>query len=174
MNQLDQTFRSQFDSLPKELQFVLSSLDTRTTLQTIAKKYNLRIDQAGHLEDETLLVLLGLHHPREYIESLEKNVGVSADVAVLLAGDVNDALFAPVHQQLIELYALEQAQNEASSGEQAQKISGQDKKAPDVVSTPTKTSSNLVTSKLNASFTVNTSRTPVSYKGLDPYRETIE
>jgi hypothetical protein len=88
---------------------ILSSLDMGQVLvstDNIGTKYNLE-----ELQRETFAyligtVLLGDTHPKDFIPSLEKELRVSNEVARAIATEVNEKIFTPVKDLLIEMYQL--------------------------------------------------------------------
>ena len=57
---------------PEDVRTAITSVDLRNKLRSVAEKHRLHVDQAGALENETMLVMLGLEHPRDYIQNLER------------------------------------------------------------------------------------------------------
>ena len=97
---LKQNLKKQFDSLPVELQKAITSADISSKLQEIVKNNKLMIDQAGNVEMETRLVLLGLQPLENYVENLEKRVGLSSAQASTIAHDVNEKIFKNIREIL--------------------------------------------------------------------------
>ncbi len=109
---LQKDLKKQYDSLPPEVQKAILSADLSGKLQEITKNNKLLIDQAGKLETETYLVLLGLEALDDYLDNLVKNVGLPKEKALLVVHDVNELVFKSVRESLkkINLEAV-QAEN---------------------------------------------------------------
>ncbi|HPV33550.1 MAG TPA: hypothetical protein PLS91_01600, partial [Candidatus Paceibacterota bacterium] len=69
-------------------------------LGEIVKNNRLMIDQAGKLEIETMLILLGIEPLEKYIKNLIDNVGLSNVQASVVAHDVNQLIFKNIRDTL--------------------------------------------------------------------------
>jgi hypothetical protein len=96
----DPELKKQFESLPLEVQKAISGADLPTKLQEIVKNNKLMIDQAGDLQMETMLVLLGLEPLESFVSNLMKNVGLSSIQASVIAHDVNESIFKNIRETL--------------------------------------------------------------------------
>ena len=99
--------KGQLQKLPQAIRAAILQADIRTLLQSVAKKHDLRIDQAGLLENETMLVMLGLEHPDSFIDNLVRNANVPRGVAAQLATDVNNQIFKEVRHLLVQMHEEE-------------------------------------------------------------------
>ncbi len=93
-----------FSSLPKGLQDAITSSNLRPTLQEIVKEKKLHIDQGALLEDETLLVMLGLESPDNYARNLQDNLKINPIQANQITEEINLKIFVPIRQYLEEVY----------------------------------------------------------------------
>jgi hypothetical protein len=92
--------KKQYEMLPVELQKAIASADLATKLQDISKKNRLLIDQAGDLEMETMIVLLGLEPLTNYTNNLIKNANMSQVLASAVAHDVDEMIFKNIRESL--------------------------------------------------------------------------
>jgi hypothetical protein len=99
-NTLKQDLKKQFDALPPEVQAAISDADLPKKLQDIVKNNKLMIDQAGGLQNETILVLFGLEPLENYVKNLQTNVGLSSIQASVIAHDVNESIFKTIRESL--------------------------------------------------------------------------
>ncbi len=99
-NDLQNNLQETFQSLPKELQEAISAADLPRKLEAVTKDNKLMIDQAGKVQNETVLVLLGLEPLENYVDNLVKNVGLSKETAEAVANDVNELIFKNVRKTL--------------------------------------------------------------------------
>lgn len=95
-----QDLKKQFQALPVELQKAIVSIDLPTKLQEIIKNNKLMLDQAGNLETEIQLVLLGVEPLDNFIKNLVNNVGLSNIQASIIAHDVNELVFKGIREAL--------------------------------------------------------------------------
>ena len=87
-------------SLPADVRAAIVSVDYETKLQEITRRQKLLIDQAGKLEMETTLVMIGLEPLSDYIANLERELGLSEERAREVAVDVSDNIFKPIRASL--------------------------------------------------------------------------
>ncbi len=92
-----------FANLPEEIQRALYTTDIRGILSTIAQKHNLRVDQAGELEDESLYIMLGLESSDDFVTNIQRALAVSHEEAVALAREVDEKLLHMVRESLMKL-----------------------------------------------------------------------
>ena len=97
----------QFKTLPKDVQDALLTVDLRKKLQTITEKHQLHLDQAGALENETLFIMLGLEHPKDYIRNVSRELRIDAEAAKKIAMDMNEQIFRPIRESLKKIHNIE-------------------------------------------------------------------
>ena len=95
-----QQLKELFERLPKPIQRAITSVDIQKKLREAADNRKLHLDQWETVENEVLSTLFGLTP----IEDLEKNiktkVGVSAETAADLVGDISEIVFEPIREEL--------------------------------------------------------------------------
>jgi hypothetical protein len=95
-NEFDKNLKEQFEKLPPELQRVVTSDSVPVEIQEIAKNNQLSDEQTKKLESEIYLILLGIEPYENLIENIQKNVGLSLDIAVTIAYSADDSIFKDV------------------------------------------------------------------------------
>jgi len=90
----------QLAKLPTTIKDAITAIDYPQKLEMITRNNKLLIDQAGKLETETTLVMLGLEPLTDYTGNLEKNVGLSKNEAIAVAHDVNELIFKNIREAL--------------------------------------------------------------------------
>ncbi len=90
----------QMTKLPADVKEAIISIDYESRLREITKRQKLLIDQAGKLEMETTLVMIGLEPISDYISNLESHLELSTERAQEIASDVNENIFKPIRQSL--------------------------------------------------------------------------
>lgn len=113
-NLLKTDLKKQYEKLPVELQKAIASADLATKLQDISKKNHLMIDQAGDLEMETMIVLLGLEPLNQYTNNLIKNVGMTQEQALAVAHDVDEMIFKSIRESLRKINSEEENINKVT------------------------------------------------------------
>ena len=89
-----------FAKLPPSVQGAITSADVEAHLRELAKTQQLHLDQWDLLENEVMLTLLGLAKSSELKQNIMKEVGVSDEVATVLAGDIAEYVFKPIRDEL--------------------------------------------------------------------------
>ncbi len=97
----------QFVNLPKDLRNSIGSLDVDQKLQAVARSNNLHIDQIGQLSTLVDDVILGFIDSNLFSEHIERNLGVDKEKAEKITRDINNQIFAPIHDSLIHAYGNE-------------------------------------------------------------------
>ena len=87
-------------SLPEDIKTAISSVDRQLELQKITERQNLLIDQAGKLETETTLVMIGLEPLSGFVENLARELEIPLPRAKEIALDVSEHIFKPIRESL--------------------------------------------------------------------------
>jgi len=95
----------QLKKLPKNVVDAIVSVDYKTKLQEITRRQKLLIDQAGKLEMETTLVMIGLEPLADFIANLQRELSLPIMRAKEVASDVSESIFKPIRDSL---YAMNQ------------------------------------------------------------------
>ena len=115
--ELQNKLKQQYESLPLEIQRAITDANLPLKLQEVVKNNRLMIDQAGKLEMETYLVILGFQPLNNYVNNLIKNVGLSSTQASAVAHDVNESLFKNIRESLEQINkVLTSTDNELDKG----------------------------------------------------------
>ncbi len=150
--------------LPADLREIILSTDTADYIQNIGKKYNLRIDQMGGLDDEVGAVLVGETRSEEFIDKIKDRLQIDQATASAIAQEVNEQIFVKIREALRNLPSS--ATPEAS----------QDQNAPPVVAAPdTKT---IFEEKMGKLFRIPREEVDLSEgkasQTKDPYSEALD
>lgn len=92
--------KTRFLQLPKVLREAITSADVEKRLRELAESHKLHIDQGQKLENEVMLALFGFQKVENLEENLKKEVGISAEIANVLAGDIAESIFQPIREEL--------------------------------------------------------------------------
>lgn len=93
--------------LPQDIQAVVLEGSWLGALEDIRKKHGLRVDQAGELQTETFLVLLGLTKPANYVHEIQSRLNLVGNKAEEIAQDAELSIFRPILARLEEIYTKE-------------------------------------------------------------------
>lgn len=104
--------------LPPSIQHAINESGWEEKIRNIAKKHNLLIDQAGIVENETFLTMLGLTRPDEYTKNIKEQAGLNSETALSITTDVNNEIFHTIKETLVALSEYEEALDEYESAEE--------------------------------------------------------
>ncbi len=103
----------QMKTLPKDVLSAIISVDYKTKLQEITQRQRLLIDQAGQLEMETALVMIGLEPLADFVGNIQKELNLPIVKAKEVAMDVSENIFKPIRDSLQRMNEeLEEAVND--------------------------------------------------------------
>jgi len=97
--------KEQLAILPKSVVEAILATDYKSKLREITNRQRLLIDQAGKLEMETTLVMIGLEPLADFISNLQKTLELPVTRAEEVAKDVSESIFKPIRDSL---YAMNQ------------------------------------------------------------------
>ena len=89
-------------SLPKEAQDAINDSDWEKISEEIGKKHLLNENEINAFQLETASFLLGLIDEDSYALNIENNVGTSAEEAEKINNEINQKIFTPISEKLIE------------------------------------------------------------------------
>ena len=99
-DQFKKIIGEQLIKIPADIKAAIVSIDYKTKLQEITRRQKLLIDQAGRLETETTLVLLGLEKLGDYVSNLQNELGLPIMRAKEVSLDVSENIFKPIRESL--------------------------------------------------------------------------
>ena len=132
MDDLTDILRERAKKIPKEVQEAIVSVDRRRRLANIAKNYQLHIDQAGVLDNETVLVMLGLESPDDFVGNITRELGISPAQAQLIANEVNQDIFLPIRESLKQMLEKDAEEEEQEQRDNEQLTTEDQELAPQV------------------------------------------
>jgi hypothetical protein len=99
-SETQKTIDEQIARLPDDVRQAIISVDYKAKLQEITKRQKLLIDQAGKLEMETTLVMIGLEPLSDYMDNLQREMELPPVRAKEVAMDVDENIFKPIRVSL--------------------------------------------------------------------------
>lgn len=88
-----------YRGLPLSVREYLASGELGPAVRRIGAKYQLHIDVVGDLDESIGLMLSGFINPAQLIQEMEQ-MGISNLKASLIAKELNDAIFKPLHEKM--------------------------------------------------------------------------
>lgn len=110
-SELQQLLQEQMRKLPQEVVGAVTSPDFQNTVAQIGKETGLHIDQIGTLEDEVLLVMMGLTDPAEFSKQLAER-GVPQEKVEAVVERVDARLLMPIRDAMRRFVEEEDARAE--------------------------------------------------------------
>ncbi|OGZ56413.1 MAG: hypothetical protein A3G60_00305 [Candidatus Ryanbacteria bacterium RIFCSPLOWO2_12_FULL_47_9c] len=92
---------------------------TAERMSAIGKQHGLLIDKIGIMAEETGYVMLGLEHPNDFIKNLAETLGIADEKAQAIAKDINEQVFRPIRDHLIDIHKLEKVEQKPSFSQKA-------------------------------------------------------
>ena len=117
-NETEKIIEEQMKVLPEDVKQAIISVDYKTKLQDITKRQRLLIDQAGKLEMETTLVMIGLEPLADYMDNLQREMDLPPVRAKEIAMDVNENIFKPIRVSLQKMNGVTNQDSEVKSNEE--------------------------------------------------------
>ena len=96
----EDVMKEHFARLPTSIQNAITSADVEAHLRELAKTHQLHLDQWDLLENEVMLSLLGVQKTTQLKNNIVKEVGVSPEIAAVLATDIAQYVFHPIREEL--------------------------------------------------------------------------
>lgn len=106
MNYTPAQLHEMLKTLPPDVNEAIGSVNYIDTLIDIEKKYHLHLDQADALGNEIFKLMLGLTQPQQFIGALKASVGVSDEAAKVIATEVNEKIFRPIKDSLMQIHKM--------------------------------------------------------------------
>jgi len=105
-NEIQTILKMNFEKLPSDVKRAVLSVDFEQHLARISQKNALQVDQMTALENETMFILLGIEHPRNYISNLARELTIDVAKARAIAQDVNEKIFRPIRDSLKQVHEI--------------------------------------------------------------------
>lgn len=94
------TLKERFAELPKVVQNAITSADVRKRMRELADTHKLHLDQWETLENEVMMTLFGVLPVDELQTNIQKQVGVSKEMAKELTENISKIVFEPIREEL--------------------------------------------------------------------------
>ncbi len=103
MDQQEPTFEDSvaqvMKTLPPVIRTYLAEGKYTTVARILTTRYGLRIDQAGVLEREIMLLLMGIETPPEFVQALTEEARLDKKIVDSIVQDVNEQIFVPLRTE---------------------------------------------------------------------------
>lgn len=106
--------------MPHKVREALLHIDSSKYIQALAAKHQLRIDQAGVLEEEAMLIMLGLESPSMFMNNLIQQGHIPPSVAAAIVGDINKDVFEKIRHDLTDFLEKTEKRFSGEEGDKAE------------------------------------------------------
>lgn len=96
------------DKVSSKIRKLIASDDWTTESDNIGTQFNLKESQIGALTNEILFVLIGLTQQNKFTNNIEREMGVSFNIAKSISEIVNKNIFSLVSDDIEELWKNEE------------------------------------------------------------------
>jgi len=100
---ITETVAEELKKLPQQIQNLITKSGWEQTVRKIVDKHNLRVDQGADLETETLLVMLGLSSPEDFLSNVKNEAEIPDLLAREIVEDIDRNIFSKLKDTLREL-----------------------------------------------------------------------
>ena len=102
--ELERQIEIAFLRLPPELQEIVGNGKWIDASQEISKRNGLNIPQMGQVQNEIMLVLLGVVHPDKFLWDIKSTLNLPTEKVEKLIKEIGDAIFIPIREELTKVY----------------------------------------------------------------------
>lgn len=96
MENIRELINERLAQLPPNVVAGINSVDWQGITSNIADKHNLEPEDKDAFEIETTLVVLGIEPPNNYPNNLSKKVGISDEMVIEIAKEVDSQIISPI------------------------------------------------------------------------------
>lgn len=97
---LEESLRQVIQTLPPVIRSYLMGGKGTKIAQNLMAKYSLRIDQAGVLEREIMMLLMGVESPDDFTQALATEARLDQKTVNSIVQDVNAQIFVPLREEM--------------------------------------------------------------------------
>lgn len=97
---------TKFQAVPDKLKTRSASIQTSENVKKIGEKHRLQEETIRKLSYTTGMILLGEVNIVDFVETLQKECGLTEEPARKLARDINQAIFLPVKESLKKIHKV--------------------------------------------------------------------
>jgi len=99
-SEMETKLKERFAALPPVVQKAIASTEVSAHLRKLASTHRLHFDQWQTLENEVMMVLLGIEPAEKLAENISEAARVEREAAEKISADVNAMVFAPIRGEL--------------------------------------------------------------------------
>lgn len=89
--------------LPSDLKSAISSIDLESAFSEITKRNRLLIDQAGILQNEILMTVLGIEPLANFVSNISRELSIPSEKALEIAKNTDELIFKNIRSYLQKL-----------------------------------------------------------------------
>lgn len=109
--------QEQMQKIPAEVREAIEKSDWERVVFNIGRAHKMHVDDIDVLSIETILVMIGLSHPKDFPDHLQKATGMSDDTLMDIIDEINEKLFSKIREALKTHYEKVSAGEIMDTGE---------------------------------------------------------
>jgi hypothetical protein len=103
--EIEQKLDKDIDLLPEEIEKIIKESNYQSKVYSIARAYNLNIEQMGALESNVTDLIMGRIAPEDFEKLLEKNLEMPIEKVGDIVNEINEKIFKVIRGNVIALSA---------------------------------------------------------------------
>ncbi len=168
-DEIQSIVKEKWDQLPESVRSALSNFNWKDPLLAIGKKYNLQIDDLNVLQNETMMILLGITPPDELKKQMAEQTQLPEVQIQELSDDVEKEVFRKIREAVL-----------TSSKDEEEIPEGEGEILSSIENPPASKPVSFAETKIREPHGLKEATqgdsdipTPPEARGVDPYREEI-
>ena len=121
----DEILKNQFVKTPTSIQNLILSSEFESSLNTINATNDIEAEKRARIENEVVLVLLGLESLNDFEKNLKNNAGISQEKTQSVTKDIVEKIITPIEEDLrifLEKELQEEEEEEISEIEKEEDV----------------------------------------------------
>ncbi len=102
-NLAQEQIQKRLSALPTIIREAINDSDWEARVRRIISINNLRVDQGTAVEETTLLTMLGLKDPRNFLQEIKKTGNLSEEQGRKITTEVGEEIFQPIKSYIIKV-----------------------------------------------------------------------
>lgn len=98
--EMEEALKQVMPALPPAIRHYFAEGRLIPVVRGLVSKYGIRIDQAGILEREVMLLLMGLETSTEFVEALAEEAKIDDETIGKIVQDINEQIFIPLRAEM--------------------------------------------------------------------------
>ncbi len=116
----EELIKKHLETLTKPVKDAINSFDWAREVYDVCHKRSMHIDDIGEIQNEVMLVVLGIAAPRDFYNQMVSRLRIPEDEALDIADEVNTRVFLRIREFMKNYYAEEEKKGKEIVGSERQ------------------------------------------------------